>query len=204
MKTSVGFTLIELILAIVIVVILTTIGVASFNSANRANNILQQAQEIKSLARKLRTDATAAVKPSTCPSTPSTPSTDSSVYGTYMIFVSGAISINYGTSCWSPTSVPAGSEVNYSPPDSIKSLPTGINISSATFTVLYDFNGNVFFFPFSSSVSLTRAVILAATPAATTSKVVITDGTSSRDYQIDFSPTGLVCEEKSGAINCAQ
>ncbi len=191
-KSPAGFTLIELIIAIVIVVILTTIGVAGFNSASRANAIQQQAQEIKSLARKLRTDASAAVKPTgTC-------QTSGAVYGTYITFTSGSSNVTYGTSCWSPTSV-AAPGTDYSPATATKSLSSPISISSATQTIFYAFDGGVYFFP----TVPTRTDILGASTPASIYKVVITDGTTSRDYQIAFSPTGLVCEERSGSNFCA-
>ena len=194
-KSKSGFTLIELIIAIVIVVILTTIGVASFNSASRANAVQQQAQEIKSLARKLRTDASAAVKPSSC-------ATPGSFYGTYINFQEGSGTISYGTSCWQD------STNDESPTASTKNLATGITVrtvsTSTNLTIFYNFDGKVFVFDCATScasgnninIAPTQTEIGSATASVSVENIVITDTEPTRDYRINFSPTGLVCEEK--------
>lgn len=222
--TQTGFTLIELLISIAIIVILSTIGIASFNSSSSKNVVQQQAAEIRSLARKLRTDAGSAIKPSSCPTT-STPATNSSVYGSYITFWSNLpgdpSTISYGISCWD------GSGTDRSPIASSKTLPAGIKITAVGagagvngVTIFYTFDGKVIYFncevecgttiPYPTNNNLNKApnlfslVNVSATDLPVTLITVrISDSTVSRDYQINFSRTGLVCEQKYPLNTCA-
>ena len=197
--TPLGFTLVELIIAITIITILTTFGVASYNSARVSNDLRQQAQELKSLARKLRTDAVAATKPSgNC-------QTSGTVYGTYLVFQKSDVghglnsTYYYGTACYDAIGNPLI-------PANTGTLHTGIYVTCSSCSaqpyigVVYFNNGqwsditpSSSFPPLSITVfslpSLTRrSVRVTPTPLAATA--------SSSDYNLNFSPTGLVCEEK--------
>lgn len=107
MKNSVGFTLVELLVAIVIIVILSTIGITSFNSASARNELQNQAKEIQSLARKLYTDGFASSKPSDCENL--TP--PRYFYGTFLSFqitndAGTPTEITYGPLCYQATAEP--------------------------------------------------------------------------------------------------
>ena len=192
-KTPYGFTLVELILAIVIVVILTTIGIASFNSASKTNAVSQQAQEIKSLARKLRTDATAAIKPAgDC----SLPANSAVVYGSYLYFKGGASNYYYGTACFNPTTALSYSSVKQG---NLKTPLTFTGLGGDYKALLYTFNGHVitYTFPDPGTDPVITAAEFGLSELLNTTNIKITDGTASRDYRINFSATGLVCEEKA-------
>jgi prepilin-type N-terminal cleavage/methylation domain-containing protein len=204
-----GFTLIELMIAIVIITVLSSVGIASFNGISRSNAMQQQAQEIKSLARKLRSDATAGIKTSgNC-------ATNGSLYGAYINFnstVGSNSTISYGISCW------ANSTTDYSPtPPLSKTLPTGLTVSSVSsytnMTIFYSFDGKVSKFDCASlaakctdtnnlnkNIAPDQAQIVAPAAINSAEYVVISDGTGSRNYRINFGPTGLVCEEKASVL----
>ena len=201
-KRQLGFTLIELIIAIVIMVILTTIGVASFNSASQSNAIQQQAQELKSLARKLRTDASAAIKPAgDC----SLPVNKAVIYGTYLYFKNGSSDYYYGIACFNPTTATSYSSINHS------NLKTPLLFGGFTqnyMALLYTFDGQVVTYTFNTGLPAPVIQTIDFDPPLLFEKdgvpianqvqdLLITDGTASRNYRINFSASGLVCEEKA-------
>lgn len=199
-ERSEGFTLIELMIAIVIITVLSTVGIASFNGISRSNAIQQQAQEIKSLARKLRSDATAAVKPSgNC----SLPANNASIYGTYLYFKNNTSTYYYGVACFNPTTSTSYSTVSQA---DLKS-PLLFNFAGGNdyMALLYTFNGQVASYTFNTGGAPVIAIGDFALPllferagvSVSIQEIIITDGTASRNYRINFSPTGLVCEEKA-------
>lgn len=203
LKFSLGFTLIELIIAIVIVAILTTIGIAGFNSASKVNAVKQQAQEIKSLARKLRTDATAAVKPAgLC-------QTNGVLFGTYINFSRNTNVIDYGVSCFDSTGTndySTHNEFNLN-----QGLLQGTGYTT-NLTIFFSFNGNVVFYDFSAFVGRSAPIydnlinLTNAYPSGAgnpqTFPVTVTDGTSignGNRQQVTFKYSGLICDERLGS-----
>lgn len=204
-KNQLGFTLVELLVAIVIIVILSTIGIASFNSANSRNEVKNQAKEIKSLMRKLRTDAVAAYKPQQCIDNGAT------LYGTYINFKRDENFLTYGVSCWGD-----GATDDFST-EEIFQLKEGLLQSSgfANLIVFYNFDGSVIYYDLGltaqelAMVAPTKALIENPSSHANFANVnnssnldysvVVTDGptfvANANAYGVSFNKSGLVCDE---------
>jgi prepilin-type N-terminal cleavage/methylation domain-containing protein len=197
LKTGAGFTLIEILLAVVILTTISAFGVASFNNASRANEVQQKSQEVKSIARKLRTDASAATKPNntSCQS-------NGTFYGTYLTLVKNTDQYHSGISCFDS----AGNDTLGAP----GAVNLNLNLDHAysnNLIIFYSFDGQVYFFN-SPAIRPTKALIDAPTTSINPQPVNVSATVTKNNisYQVWFSGTGLVCEQKSPvtAVPCVQ
>lgn len=213
-QNQVGFTLVELLVAIVIIVILSTIGIASFNSANIRNELQNQAKELQSTMRKLRTDSVAALKPVTGAGTPGSPSckapgagADQGVYyGSWIIldkttsphsFYTGSACLDqfdtplYGSS--SPTALPNGL--------SFGNLPNG----SDREVIFFTFDGQVFsaIHPAGDPLPTWVKDPIGSGSTAVNTPIAVQLMSGSTAYYIYLNGAGLICAQEDSPGTCA-
>ena len=202
-KTNVGFTLVELLVAIVIIVILSTLGIASFNSANTRNELQNQGKELQSAMRKLRTDSVAASKPVTgvgaavdpldpsCKSPTAGTSDDGTYYGSYITLTSGGSSFTTGVTCFDDSgndiAAASVSTTNFTQGITSSAIPSGR-------TIFFSFDGNVYLLPTTAPTNKANAdtLIVPGNQVSTPVSITLSRG---GDYYIYVNGSGLICSQ---------